>query len=113
MPHLLRLADDDIDVWPFTGRPGHPRVIEIYPRVMTGRVHKRNAAARAAYVANRRLELPDDALSCEDAFDAAISALVMSRHVDELLELAPARDVIAAAEGEVWVPATDAPRWAR
>jgi len=40
----------------------------------------------------------------EDAFDAAISALVMSQHLDALRGLEPASDPVTRLEGAIWVP---------
>jgi hypothetical protein len=88
-------------IWPFDDRNG-PLVVEIFPRVLTGRVVKSAPAARAAFVAE--LNLSDDhrraAEASEDAFDALASALVMARGIDELMGLRPQRDY--ALEGKIW-----------
>ena len=107
MPVLHRLHEAGFSVWPFCdGAP--PRVIEIYPRLMTGPVNKSDPAARAAYLdtycasigpAMQRL-----AASTEDAFDAAVSALVMSEHAEELAVLRPAADEQERIEGRIWAP---------
>ena len=36
MPQLLTLAEQDVQIWPFSA-DGWPRVVEIYPRALTGR----------------------------------------------------------------------------
>ncbi|MFP5389572.1 MAG: hypothetical protein ACLGG5_09790, partial [Thermoleophilia bacterium] len=38
MPHLLTLARNGFGIWPFS--EGWPRVVEIYPRALTGPVNK-------------------------------------------------------------------------
>ena len=40
----------------------------------------------------------------EDAFDAAISALVMDDHVADLAALRPSTDPVTLLEGDVWRP---------
>jgi hypothetical protein len=107
MPVLHRLHEAGFSVWPFC-ESGRPRVIEIYPRLMTGPVIKSDPGARAAYLdtycpsigpAMRRL-----AASTEDAFDAAVSALVMSEHAEELAVLRPAAHELQRLEGRIWAP---------
>jgi hypothetical protein len=104
MPVLSKLRDAGFHIWPFdTAR--QPCAIEIYPRLLTGAVTKRNGEARAAYLRDGLAgAMPDPlhqlAVSSEDAFDAAVSALVMSQHIDELAALAEGDDV----EGAIWAP---------
>lgn len=80
MPQLLKLARAGYSVWPFDPH-SLPVVVEIYPRALTGPVHKSRAHQRALYLANHWPQLPatwrDAAHSSEDAFDAAISALAL------------------------------------
>jgi hypothetical protein len=107
MPVLHRLREAGFSVWPFC-EGGPPRVIEIYPRLMTGPVNKSDPAARAAYLDAHYTSL-DPALrrraaSTEDAFDAAVSALVMSQHTHELAALPPAADEQERIEGRIWAP---------
>lgn len=106
MPHLLTLRDAGWAIWPFD-RPGCHTVIEIYPRVLTGPVVKSDAAARRRYLLGTRWRWEAshcrDAESSEDAFDAAISALVMLEHASTLRDL-PIRSGVAAREGEIWAP---------
>ena len=84
--------------------------MEIYPRVLTGAVVKSNPEARRAYLDAGLPDLPrllnEVASSSEDAFDAAASAVVMSRHTDELLALPPVDDPVMRREGCVWVPSS-------
>ncbi len=105
MPYLRTLRDAGFSIWPFDP-PGWPAVIEIYPRALTGPVTKSDRTSRAAYL--DRWDLPEllrrRAEDSEDAFDAAISALVMSRHSQELADLQAATDPDVRLEGSIWVP---------
>ncbi|MCF8028675.1 MAG: hypothetical protein K9K81_09950 [Desulfobacteraceae bacterium] len=82
-------------------------MVEIYPRVMTGRMVKRSGQSRAAYLAAHWPDLPPKpasyAIHSEDAFDAAVTALIMDVHFPEFENL-PRVDDIARLEGEIWVP---------
>lgn len=105
MPWLLALG---FSVWPFD-EPGWPRVVEIYPRVLVrGRVNKSRWAERHAYVfahfADQPPELLERAAGSEDAFDAALSALMMAEHERELADLQRGDDPMAAIEGTIWRP---------
>lgn len=48
MPHLLLLAKNGFGIWPFS--EGWPRVVEIYPRALTGPVNKGKWSARHDYL---------------------------------------------------------------
>ncbi len=63
MPILRRLREGGFAIWPFDA-PGASMVLEIYPRLLTGVVHKSSAVARAQYldIAFRRWSLCTDAL---------------------------------------------------
>jgi hypothetical protein len=107
MPVLHRLREAGFAVWPFTP-PARATLIEIYPRLFTGPVNKSDEACRRAYIESRFPSL-DPALrelawSCEDAFDAAVSALVMARHAGELAALRKAPDARTLLEGDIWQP---------
>ena len=82
--------------------------MEIYPRLLTGAVHKRQPIARHSYIEEHYPRLDPCfariASASEDAFDAAVSALVMSAHADELGALPPARDERESIEGRIWAP---------
>ena len=107
MPVLHRLHKAGFSVWPFCD-PRLPLVIEIWPRLLTGAVNKGNAAARREYMEREYGYLEplarSYAASNEDAFDAAVSALVMWKHRDELAALPPARDDVERLEGTIWRP---------
>jgi hypothetical protein len=81
-------------------------VVEMYPRLLTGAVVKSRAAARQSYLAAWRMPpaLRRHAEQSADAFDAAISAIVMSQHIDALGSLRPASDPVTRLEGSIWVP---------
>lgn len=108
MPHLLTLRRAGFSIWPFVGS-GSPTALEIYPRVMTGPVIKSRWAARRALLFDRFARQPPELLEraagSEDAFDAAVSALVMAEHEPALRQLVP--DPEYALEGRVWVPPTE------
>ena len=108
MPVLHRLNRAGFSVWPFDP-PGRPQVVEIYPRVLTGPVNKSDPAGRAAYLAERYPQLGAgvlaSAISSEDAFDAAVSALVMSGHERDLMTLPAVADHRSLLEGLIWHPA--------
>ncbi len=107
MPVLARLHDAGFSVWPFDP-PGWPRVVEIYPRVLTGRVNKSSYAARIEYLRTSFPHIPTNfgalAASNDDAFDAAVSALVMARCAGELESLPDEAEPWARREGRIWEP---------
>jgi hypothetical protein len=109
MRHLAQLAEAGFAIWPFD-EPGWPLVVEIYPRLFTpeGLVKSRHLHRRV----NLTQTFPDQnpvllerAAGSEDAFDAAISALAMSRYLGELESLRP---FLAGSpqliEGCIWSP---------
>jgi len=106
MPHLLRLSEAGYSIWPFAD--GWPRVVEIYPRALTGAVVKGRWRERHAFLFERFPEQPADLLEraagSEDAFDAAVSAIVMGAHEAELQELARPSDAKYGIEGKIWRP---------
>jgi hypothetical protein len=107
MPLLYRLHAAGVTIWPFTcGRS--PVVVEIYPRLLTGPVHKSDSAARERFVKERYPHLDSDHVVAttrsEDAFDATVSALVMFEHLSDLLSLAPEDDPVLRVEGRIWHP---------
>jgi len=110
MPVLRRLHDAGFSIWPFDA-PGWPAAVEIYPRLFTGPVRKSDAAARTRHLDRYSQLVPamrSAAERSEDAFDAAISALEMWRHRDELAALPSARDDVDRIEGAVWKPEAQA-----
>ena len=107
MATLSVLHRAGFSIWPFDP-PALPRVVEIYPRLLTGPVIKSDRHARERYLAARYASLDPEmrrlTASTEDAFDAAVSALVMSEHADELSALPPAADARERIEGRIWAP---------
>jgi len=103
MQALHRLTGAGFQVWPFD-RPALPVVVEIYPRVLTGPVRKNSRSERERYL--EAVPLPPDlrrlAASSEDAFDAAVSAVVMAARVEELKALP--EEPGYAIEGKIWAP---------
>jgi hypothetical protein len=107
MAILARLRREGFSVWPFE-EPVPPIVIEIYPRALTGAVRKSKRRERVRCLDEFGARVPSTlrsaAASGEDAFDAVVSALVMSEHIDELQALRAATDPVAALEGRIWLP---------
>src|SRR3954451_15706694 len=58
MPHLLTLATEDFSIWPFDP-PGPSRVVEIYPRALTGAVRKNSWSKRCEYLFSRFPKQPE------------------------------------------------------
>jgi hypothetical protein len=105
MPILRELRSEGFAIWPFDGF-ALPLAVEIYPRVLTGKVNKRDIAARRACLSSHGVHdarLAAQAARTEHAFDAACSALVMSRYLDELLALEREGSPYDI-EGKIWTP---------
>ena len=103
MAALHQLAGAGFRIWPFD--PSElPLVVEIFPRVLTGPVRKNSPSERGAYLGSVpiRADLGRLAAASEDAFDAAISAVVMAARVEELQTLPRASGF--ALEGRIWQP---------
>jgi hypothetical protein len=104
---LARLQDAGYAIWPFDAPAAPPVAIEIWPRTFTGPVVKSDATARADLLDTSHATLPrslrEAAASSEDAFDAAVSAIVMSHHEAELRAL-PVLEGERRLEGCVWRP---------
>lgn len=107
MSHLATLRAAGFSIWPFH-QVKSSLVIEIYPRLLTGPVNKSDPSARKALLTSRFPEIDDmlagKAASSDDAFDAAISAVVMARHMDELSALTASQDPTELLEGRMWWP---------
>lgn len=106
MPHLAKLAANGFSIWPFH-EPRTPMAIEIYPRLLTGPVNKSDFSERRAHLAAECSPEISGGLACkaassEDAFDAAVSAVVMSRHIDEIAALTRSEDQVELIEGAIW-----------
>ncbi len=105
MPLLQALRREGWSIWPFDS-PGTHTAVEIYPRLFTGSVVKRHDATRLAYLssaANVRLDFRDAMTQSEDAFDAGLSALAMSRALQSGADW-PSVDPASAIEGQIWAP---------
>ena len=110
-PVLARLRREGFAIWPFDDART-PLVVEVYPRACTGAVVKTDIGQRAALLDRRypRLDpaLRELAIAGDDAFDAAVTALVMAAHGDALTMLTTPEDPAAHLEGWVWVPEVQA-----
>ncbi len=109
MPVLLRLREAGFSIWPFH-EPGPLVALEIYPRLLTGGVRKKNAQARIEYLRNCAFdsipaEVRKNAEQSEDAFDALVSAVRMRRRVTDFAKLRRTTDEIERLEGRIWQPA--------
>lgn len=116
IPELQRLHAAGFKVWPFEepalrAKMARPLMVEIYPRLLTGEVHKGSATARAAWLAKRRGDAGYRALgrgvlakacASEDAFDALASVLAMAAQRASFLALRKATDPVTLMEGAVW-----------
>lgn len=105
IPHLTRLRNGGWAIWPFDTPSTHVAV-EIWPRLLTGPVAKSSSSERRAWLdARTSLSAPiaERASSTEDAFDAAASALVLSRCSDlaETLAVPLTSDPL---EGSIFFP---------
>ncbi len=122
MEMLQRLHESGFRVWPLesaalSAAKPKPLLLEMYTRLMTGPVSKSNAAARKQYLAEKRktdaLYAPvgravmTKALSSEDAFDALVSVIEMSRYADAFANLRATRDPELRREGLTWRPEVD------
>jgi hypothetical protein len=107
-PVLARLRDAGFAIWPIDAPAAAPVAVEIYPRLLTGAVVKSDLEARRAHLDARHPGIPpalrELAVASEDAFDAAVSALVMSVHERDLRALPAVDDPVLRREGCVWVP---------
>ena len=108
MPHLADLRRAGFSVWPFHEIRA-PVVVEIYPRLLTGDVVKSSFDERLKYLTTRCFREISPPFQCkaassEDAFDAAVSAVVMSRHLDEIRALTRSEDPTDLIEGAIWWP---------
>lgn len=106
MPLLLELRNEGWSVWPFDTAGSHT-LVEIYPRLFTGPVVKSRASARAAHLAQFGSEINPAFQAAmtksEDAFDAGLSAIGMSRAVSSGATW-PAPETLTAIEGQIWIP---------
>jgi hypothetical protein len=103
MQALHRLTAAGFGIWPFH-EVEPPLLVEIYPRLLTGPVTKSRQSERERYLST--LDIPRQfsrrGAASEDAFDAAVSAVVMSAAVGELLALP--NNPYDLIEGRIWQP---------
>ena len=113
LPGLTRLRRAGAAVWPFdVPDPDRPIVIELYPRVLYGRVNNSGGVtgrnSRRQYLERHYPNLvehwTDIMIGSGDAFDAGVSALVMSANVGNLQGLQQAVVLQRLLEGEIWAP---------
>src|SRR5438105_5360767 len=108
MPVLHALHTSGARIWPFVAGGGKPLVVEIYPRLLTGKVRKSDPAERHKLLAECYPRLQPEhvrlAVASEDAFDATVSALVMIEHIDDLRALPEEHDPELCLEGRIWHP---------
>ncbi len=115
MPGLLVLRAAGFRIWPYDEPSlNEPLVVEIYTRLMTGAVTKSSEVARTAYLAKKRKEsamyaglsrlVMAKARASEDAFDALVTAMVMTEHRGEFAGLRKTEDEVFRMEGQTWVP---------
>lgn len=103
MQALERLAANGFHVWPFD-HARRPLLVEVYPRALARNVTRSRPTEMRQHLEEARVsaDLVDLGASNEHAFDAAVSALVMAAHLDELLELPSATGY--ELEGKIWLP---------
>lgn len=106
MPMLLELRAAGWAVWPFDVAATHT-IVEIYPRLFTGAVVKRRADAREDWLAQHLPALASEfrrmMRASEDAFDAGVSALRMTR-LDVATALPARGDPVTRLEGAICRP---------
>lgn len=104
---MLHRLKAHFSIWPFD-TPAWPRMIEIWPRALTGKIKKSDKAEREKYLAIKYPNIPLDwrsaAQESEDAFDAVVSACVMQKHEDALSSLEATDDPEIKLEGQIWYP---------
>ncbi len=115
IPFLSRLRELGFTIWPFD-EASAAHVVEIFPRLLTGAVTKSDPGARQSYLLRYQERvhgrfsfgepLIERAASCEDAFDAAVSAAEMALHADVLRALGRVADPVELLEGRIWSPSS-------
>lgn len=112
MPHLAALRRAGVAVWPFDeAAQGAPAAVEIFPRMLARALAPPGAGRGAAFRAAVVAALPDGALAAvpgarrrmlagQDAFDAAVAAIALSR--DPGAGLRAPRGEPVLSEGWIW-----------
>jgi len=111
MPHLFQLHEAGFAIWPFD-KPQLPMAVEIYPKILQkSQVTKTDPSSRESYIEKHHGHLPEEwrqkTVQNDDAFDAAVSALVMWEYFDELIRLPEVLDPEYRLEGIIWHPKWD------
>ena len=119
LPYLAAMQCAGATIWPFDDpEAGKPNVVEIYPRVFyrNSVTHGRQGggqASRRRYLERNypglRQQWRGSMIESPDAFDAGVSALVMSANVGDLQGLRQSTVARVALEGEIWAPKLN--RW--
>jgi hypothetical protein len=106
-PVLARLRGAGFAVWPFDAAEP-PLVVEVWPRSCTGAVVKSDREQRAHALDARFPALAADlralAVASDDAFDAAVTALVMATRFEAPVTLSAPTHPAAVLEGWAWTP---------
>jgi hypothetical protein len=122
MPVLKRLREAGFAVWPYEaarlGDQARPLLVEMYTRLLTGPVAKSNAVARKAYLAAKKKTdaayaglgrgVVAKACESEDAFDALVCCVEMTKRREEFAGLKETRDEVLRLEGITWRPGVTA-----
>lgn len=105
MATLLALREAGAQVWPFDDDGAGARVVEVWPRLLTGAVVKSSEGARTAHLRAARLtgSAVRAATGSEDAFDALLTARAMWHYRDHGADGTPAT-ALTRLEGDIWRP---------
>ncbi|MDH3254259.1 MAG: hypothetical protein OEM62_04635 [Acidobacteriota bacterium] len=113
MPVIQRLREAGFSIWPFDV-PSTPLVVEIWPRLFMGTVKKSSRQERRLFLRRRYPTLDSEsrraAEDSDDAFDALVAALEMSRHREEFTRLEQLAESPCCLEGEIWHPRQEVSR---
>jgi hypothetical protein len=104
---VLHQLSSRFSIWPFDGT-GWPKIIEIWPRALTGKVKKSDKQERKDFLVQKYHWIPSrwlkSAEESEDAFGAVVSACVMQKHKEAISALESTDDSIVRLEGLIWCP---------
>lgn len=107
LPVLQALRDAGAAIWPFD-RPGPITVMELYPRVATGAVVKRDPSARARWLQHHAADIPSAfvtaACDSDDAFDALAAARFLWQYRASVARTEAPLDPRVPLEGAIWIP---------
>lgn len=106
LPHLRSLREAGFSIWPWDNADT-PVAVEIWTRLALGDTVKSDPAARlAAVAAEPRIpeRLSDRAVSSEDCFDAALSALWLADNAGAILSRRRLSRTADRLEGRTWIP---------